>query len=686
MRKFTLLVAFLAFTGLTFAQNCALTKAGSLEKAKANVQAPTKAAGDVIWSEDFDGAEWSSTVEVDDQGYLLDVTATLPDGWTIIDNNDLNYFWHWSDVGPRGVYTSSPDETAFTPNSDDVASFPDGTSTDNGFLMLEADYFNMTAEGEMVTSPVEMNASLQYGPLDFSDFPSVMFNSRNVFRYCCNSGSSLLNVDVSSNYNPADGSGDWTSIRINTLTPVNVHSSNTPSELDFHVNVSEYVGGKDAVYVRLSMVGASHYMWLVDDIAFYEGSVNDIILKDGFADYLYDATEENYGISSENSENFWGGYTEIPQVVVGNFVQFRSAVYANGSSDAVDTKLTAKIFKDGVLDETFTSTPQTVWSYSNDTLKVEVDYTPADVAHYQVSMTVDMAANDENPGDNGWGYEFDVTSGNRYSRIRKGMENDFTIASNRDWADGGLDGDVMAQRFTFPASIENFQVKSLSVYIDDYTNNAAEIAAIENGDFSIIARMFGENEDKTEMIDLGIASDLYTMVISDTATWLTLNFKDDANLSIPNSDGYIFWAAIEIYTGNVDLRFRIGEDNYVKQPDGGGYCYLIKNDSWANNGISNYAIDLNLDMAIDIPENGSVQYDLNNIKVYPNPFNSNLTVKNLGNATQMVVSNVLGQTVMTIPVTNNEMDINTDNLDKGVYLITVIDSNNNRTTKRVVKK
>jgi hypothetical protein len=300
-----------------------------------------------------------------------------------------------------------------------------------------------------------------------------------------------------------------------------------------------------------------------------------------------------------------------------------------------------------------------------------------------------MEADDEHPGNNGWGYEFDVTNGTRYSRVRHGMENNFTVASNRDWAAGGNDGDVLAQRFTFPESVENGEVtiKSISVYIDDYSyNNAAELAAIENGDFSMLARVYKQNQEDGSINDLGIASDLYTLVTNDTATWVTLNFKDEGNLTLPIGDGDIFFAGIEVYTGNKDLRFSIGEDNYVKQPDGGGYCYLQPDDTWVINGISNYAIDLNLDFGDGIEDPKTAQNSIDNVSVYPNPFNSNLTVNNLGNATQMVISNVLGQTVMTVPVTNNKMDVNTDNLEKGVYLITIIDNNNNKTTKRVVKR
>ncbi len=83
----------------------------------------------------------------------------------------------------------------------------------------------------------------------------------------------------------------------------------------------------------------------------------------------------------------------------------------------------------------------------------------------------------------------------------------------------------------------------------------------------------------------------------------------------------------------------------------------------------------------DIDESATASFN-----VYPNPFNNTLTIDNLDNASQIIVSNVLGQTVMTVNVNSNTMDINTADLNKGVYLITIIDNNNNTRTERVVKQ
>ena len=57
---------------------------------------------------------------------------------------------------------------------------------------------------------------------------------------------------------------------------------------------------------------------------------------------------------------------------------------------------------------------------------------------YQVSVTVANGSidDDEFPANNTWGIEFETTE-NTYSRVRHGQEDDFGLASPRDWVGGG---------------------------------------------------------------------------------------------------------------------------------------------------------------------------------------------------------------------------------------------------------
>ncbi len=76
----------------------------------------------------------------------------------------------------------------------------------------------------------------------------------------------------------------------------------------------------------------------------------------------------------------------------------------------------------------------------------------------------------------------------------------------------------------------------------------------------------------------------------------------------------------------------------------------------------------------------------NNISVYPNPFNNAIVFDNINNAKQIVVSNIIGQAVMSVDVTNNSMVVNTTGLHNGVYIISIIDNMNSVSTIKMVKQ
>lgn len=72
--------------------------------------------------------------------------------------------------------------------------------------------------------------------------------------------------------------------------------------------------------------------------------------------------------------------------------------------------------------------------------------------------------------------------------------------------------------------------------------------------------------------------------------------------------------------------------------------------------------------------------------VYPNPFNNSLTIENADNAKEIRISNILGQQVMQVNNLEAKMVIPTGNLQNGIYLVTILDKNNNVRTERVVKQ
>ena len=73
--------------------------------------------------------------------------------------------------------------------------------------------------------------------------------------------------------------------------------------------------------------------------------------------------------------------------------------------------------------------------------------------------------------------------------------------------------------------------------------------------------------------------------------------------------------------------------------------------------------------------------ELSNINIYPNPFNTQLFIKGLQEATSIKIYNVLGQLVLS----TTDTSINTNKLSSGLYIITV-ETENGSISKKIVKK
>ncbi|MDY0103498.1 MAG: T9SS type A sorting domain-containing protein, partial [Lentimicrobium sp.] len=77
--------------------------------------------------------------------------------------------------------------------------------------------------------------------------------------------------------------------------------------------------------------------------------------------------------------------------------------------------------------------------------------------------------------------------------------------------------------------------------------------------------------------------------------------------------------------------------------------------------------------------------DLSEIKVYPNPSNSTVTIELTNNVSQVVIYNYLGQVVMERNITDETiLNVNVRNYEAGAYLVKFVTSEGNSLTKKVV--
>jgi hypothetical protein len=77
---------------------------------------------------------------------------------------------------------------------------------------------------------------------------------------------------------------------------------------------------------------------------------------------------------------------------------------------------------------------------------------------------------------------------------------------------------------------------------------------------------------------------------------------------------------------------------------------------------------------------------LSNLNVYPNPFTNEIFVENAENVSRVVITNVIGQVVVDMPVNSTSKTINTTNLNNGVYLVTFQANNGERLVRKMIKQ
>lgn len=118
----------------------------------------------------------------------------------------------------------------------------------------------------------------------------------------------------------------------------------------------------------------------------------------------------------------------------------------------------------------------------------------------------------------------------------------------------------------------------------------------------------------------------------------------------------------------------------------GTYSYSVSKDGFANatGNISVSGADVN--QAISLTAT-AIEPELSNMfKAYPNPFINNITLYNENGLSRVIITNVTGNVMLNVDLGSAMNYTLETNLPVGIYLVTLVDINNNKTTYRMVKK
>jgi hypothetical protein len=199
----------------------------------------------------------------------------------------------------------------------------------------------------------------------------------------------------------------------------------------------------------------------------------------------------------------------------------------------------------------------------------------------------------------------------------------------------------------------------------------------------------------------GQTENTYTVVVSEV---YTVTFR----VNMTNADGFDPAEDVVYLTGSMLGWAEPGtlpEEQAMTREEGtmtwsvthqlaaGDYQYkYFLNEGWDGGeweGDPNRTVSVSEDMVVEdswgIKPNVGTSV-LSNVSVYPNPFSGHITLSQADMVTRVVITNIVGQVVVDRPVTATQESVETGSLSRGVYLVTLMASNGERVTIKMIKQ
>lgn len=599
-------------------------------------KATAKVPGTVLYSEDFAGQ--------------------IPAGWTVTNQAGNSNNWIWANSAPGGQYSS----TTAALNS---------TTASNGFMSLPSDLYNTPFPAG---GPVGMDVWFSSPAITIPSTPSVLLQWEQSSRYCC-SGADELVVEVSidninwTTYDAINGRGANTGVPSPTSDPAEQMS----------INVSGQLANQTTAYIRFRQTGATHYYWMIDDVALVEGAADAMELSDfniNFSDTTYNPV-----------------LSIVPQLALSPLTFTGVSVNA-GSNTQTGVGLEVEIVQDstyagapgvGTVSILTTMLGIPVPSLQRDTM-VALTYNNTGDGSYRAIFRVLSTATNQNPSAAQGSQPFVVSD----TVLAKDLGPYIGDAGPANYVGGGNDGDRWGSMMTVgahPNAGATIMATSVSILVANVTTNDGA---------SIQPRVWKWEDSASTIanaiVDPPIGSTPFSTLI-DTAmlgNWITLPLFPPAALT-PGTQYVVGWE--QTGGASAGAEFTAARDRNLEavQPSVTNFVYV--NDASPSWGWVTQlaAVRLNfgnLIIGLDSEEDANVDFS-----VSPNPnnglFNLNVTSK-VAKTYNLSVRNMLGQVVYNdnLSVSGSKtQSMDLTNVEKGLYFVT-LDNGSERLVKKVIVK
>jgi hypothetical protein len=441
------------------------------------------------------------------------------------------------------------------------------------------------------------------------------------------------------------------------------------------INISEAAGGQSQVWIRFNWTGTWGYAWFIDRVCVAEQPADDIELAYGVV--THNGTGEEYG--------------RVPTSQVGDGITCGAGVYnfgvnsqsnVNVSMDVVNSvgypTLSETLGEDDMYEwdgTEYVSISGPVASDQNVYFEkvVEIDSSvPADTytSTFTASSDGDSDGGD-NSGNNTTVREFAFTD-NLYSTdgIDVYSNPSITRMGTGSFTDA-TDGFIMMSYYDIS---EGTNVAGATIMLDSYAYSTP--LTVAGGELVVALRdTVGMAVGTTFAADNTIleSSDFYLVTQDDVDNgFITVPFSSPVYLA---PDAYFI--SVEMYSNGNQTDIYILDDETVPQPAYMSMIYIPGDQAYTNGTAA--AIRMITGDSVGLEE------EISGLNVYPNPSNGIVNIEIEGNQTFLVqVNDVVGKLISEENI-NSNTTLNLQDLERGVYFVTVSDSQTSNTTKIIIE-
>ena len=504
------------------------------------------------------------------------------------------------------------------------------TTASNGFLFVSSDANNTTDFDGTQIITTATNAT----PIDLTGQPNVKLNYQNNFRWW----HETRGVRVS-----GDNGANWTDFNLSDETTYSTPNQNSSNPEVTSIDISAVAGGQSQVLVQFYYDDNDYWgwYWAVDDV--------EIVVTE---DYDLTLLKPYWG-----EIGAWGAllpYYQVPSVQVAP-ITFGGVVKNNGAMIQPDIVVTASTTG-------FTSTSSTLSLDPTflDTLACPDTWTPAAiVAPNTLNFVTTSGGVEAFPSDNGSNVTLNVTN---YTYAR-----DMGTATNGTF--NGGEGFEAGNIFDIYAAAT---LQAVDVYISSNANAGAEI----------FAKLYSIDPTTGDFVYVD-ESMPYVLAAGDLGTELTLPLINEHLLDAEtpylvvvgsNGDGGATNDLVIGTAGSSDIST--------------SFYFDMTDQTWYYT-TSTPMVRMNFDPVVGVNEVANN----NGLKVFPNPANASTTVAvEVANASEVAIT--IADLAGKVVYTNNlgtvkgtqKVNVNTEALNSGVYMVNVSVNGAVSTEKLIVRK